>query len=57
MFEGCIEMFNGYGPVDDLLEGCEHIGALLRANIAPWDPTKVSEVRRTEDGAISSLKD
>jgi len=46
MFEGCIEMFNGYGPIDDLLEDCEHIGALLRAIIAPRD-LKMSKVRRT----------
>jgi SWI/SNF-related matrix-associated actin-dependent regulator 1 of chromatin subfamily A len=42
LFEDCVEIFQGYGAVDSILEECENIGARLRASIASWSPSKSS---------------
>ncbi len=53
MFEDCIDMFKGYGSVDNVLEDCERIGASLRASITSWNPSK--DAQSAQDGAISLL--
>jgi SWI/SNF-related matrix-associated actin-dependent regulator 1 of chromatin subfamily A len=39
IFEDCTAIFEGYGAVDSILEGCEEIGAALRQAIASWTST------------------
>jgi len=36
MFEDCVQIFHGYGAVDNVLEECERIGAQLKTAIASW---------------------
>ena len=36
MFDDCVEIFRGYGAVDDVLAQCERIGGQLSAAIASW---------------------
>jgi SWI/SNF-related matrix-associated actin-dependent regulator 1 of chromatin subfamily A len=36
MFEDCVEIFEGYTAVDDVLDQCETIGAELQEHIARW---------------------
>ncbi|TDL24318.1 hypothetical protein BD410DRAFT_786432 [Rickenella mellea] len=36
MFEDCVEIYRGYGSVDNILADCERIGAELKAAIASW---------------------
>jgi SWI/SNF-related matrix-associated actin-dependent regulator 1 of chromatin subfamily A len=36
MFDDCVEIFRGYGAVDDVLAQCERIGGQLNAVIASW---------------------
>jgi SWI/SNF-related matrix-associated actin-dependent regulator of chromatin subfamily A containing DEAD/H box 1 len=36
MFDDCVEIFRGYGAVDDVLAQCERIGGQLSAVIASW---------------------
>lgn len=36
MFEDCVETFEGYSAVDDILAQCEAIGAGLQQHISRW---------------------
>lgn len=36
MFEDCLNIFAGYGRVDDILQDCEQIGAELKSEITRW---------------------
>ena len=36
MFDDCVEIFRGYGAVDDVLAQCERIGGQLSAVISSW---------------------
>ena len=36
MFDDCVEIFRGYGAVDDVLAQCERIGGQLSVAIASW---------------------
>ena len=59
MFDDCVEIFRGYGAVDDVLAQCERIGGQLNAIIASWsqDTRKGKEKASTdtmdENGALS----
>jgi SWI/SNF-related matrix-associated actin-dependent regulator 1 of chromatin subfamily A len=50
MFDDCVEIFRGYGAVDDVLSQCERIGGQLNAVIASWSqPTRKGKERATGD--------
>ncbi len=59
MFDDCVEIFRGYGAVDDVLAQCERIGGQLSAAIASWSQdTRKGKEKATSDnvdenGAIS----
>jgi SWI/SNF-related matrix-associated actin-dependent regulator of chromatin subfamily A containing DEAD/H box 1 len=60
MFEDCIEIFEGYGAVDSILEDCEKIGSTIRAAIASWTPSNAkgkapstADVEDPEEGALT----
>jgi SWI/SNF-related matrix-associated actin-dependent regulator 1 of chromatin subfamily A len=50
MFDDCVEIFRGYGAVDDVLAQCERIGGQLNAVIASWSQdTRKGKERATSD--------
>jgi SWI/SNF-related matrix-associated actin-dependent regulator of chromatin subfamily A containing DEAD/H box 1 len=50
MFEDCVEIFRGYGAVDDVLAQCERIGGQLNTIIASWSQnTRKGKERATGD--------
>lgn len=53
----CVEIFRGYGTVDEILERCEEIGADLRSTIASWTSSKGKAKAplqdEVEDGALT----
>ncbi|KAH9083369.1 SNF2 family N-terminal domain-containing protein [Lactarius deliciosus] len=50
MFDDCVEIFRGYGAVDDVLAQCERIGGQLSAIIASWSQdTRKGKERATSD--------
>jgi SWI/SNF-related matrix-associated actin-dependent regulator of chromatin subfamily A containing DEAD/H box 1 len=49
MFDDCVEIFRGYGAVDDVLAQCERIGGQLNAAIASW----TQDTRKGKEKAIS----
>lgn len=59
MFDDCVEIFRGYGAVDDVLAQCERIGGQLSAAIASWSQdTRKGKEKATcdnveENGALS----
>ncbi len=59
MFDDCVEIFRGYGAVDDVLAQCERIGGQLSAVIASWSQdTRKGKEKATcdnvdENGAFS----
>lgn len=59
MFDDCVEIFRGYGAVDDVLAQCERIGGQLNAVIASWSQNtrkgkeKASGDIIDESGALS----
>ena len=59
MFDDCVEIFRGYGAVDDVLAQCERIGGQLNNVIASWSQdTRKGKERATSDpmdesGALS----
>lgn len=59
MFDDCVEIFRGYGAVDDVLAQCERIGGQLSAIIASWSQdTRKGKEKATcdnveENGALS----
>ncbi|KAI9455328.1 SNF2 family N-terminal domain-containing protein [Lactarius psammicola] len=59
MFDDCVEIFRGYGAVDDVLAQCERIGGQLSAAIASWSQdTRKGKEKATSDsvdenGALS----
>ncbi|KAH9985991.1 SNF2 family N-terminal domain-containing protein [Russula compacta] len=59
MFDDCVEIFRGYGAVDDVLAQCERIGGQLNTVIASWSQdTRKGKERATgdtvdESGALS----
>ncbi|KAF8271524.1 SNF2 family N-terminal domain-containing protein [Lactarius quietus] len=59
MFDDCVEIFRGYGAVDDVLAQCERIGGQLSAVIASWSQdtgkgkAKASCDDVDENGALS----
>ncbi|KAI0267146.1 SNF2 family N-terminal domain-containing protein [Gloeopeniophorella convolvens] len=59
MFDDCVEIFRGYGAVDDVLAQCERIGSQLNAAIASWSKDsrkgkeKATAEDMVEDGALS----
>ena len=57
MFGDCVDIYRGYGNVDQILKGCEQIGRELRKIIDSWtsrphDKGKGKEALNTESGAI-----
>jgi SWI/SNF-related matrix-associated actin-dependent regulator of chromatin subfamily A containing DEAD/H box 1 len=51
MFDDCVELFRGYGAVDDVLAQCERIGGQLNAAIASWSQdTRKGKEKATSDG-------
>jgi SWI/SNF-related matrix-associated actin-dependent regulator 1 of chromatin subfamily A len=54
MFSECVNVFSGYGAVDDVLADCERIGAQLRKIIVSWT-SSTSDDRDENDGAISLI--
>lgn len=61
MFDDCVEIFHGYGAVDDVLAQCERIGGQLDAAIASWSQdTRKGKEKATNDnvdgnGALSLI--
>ena len=61
MFDDCVEIFRGYGAVDDVLAQCERIGGQLNAAIASWtQDTRKGKEKATgddvdENGALSLI--
>ncbi|KAI9507436.1 SNF2 family N-terminal domain-containing protein [Russula earlei] len=53
MFDDCVEIFRGYGAVDDVLAQCERIGGQLNSIIASWS----QETRKGKERATSNLVD
>jgi SWI/SNF-related matrix-associated actin-dependent regulator of chromatin subfamily A containing DEAD/H box 1 len=50
MFDDCVEIFRGYGAVDDVLAQCERIGGQLNTIIASWSQdTRKGKERATSD--------
>jgi SWI/SNF-related matrix-associated actin-dependent regulator 1 of chromatin subfamily A len=50
MFDDCVEIFRGYGAVDDVLAQCERIGGQLNTIIASWShDTRKGKERATSD--------
>jgi SWI/SNF-related matrix-associated actin-dependent regulator 1 of chromatin subfamily A len=50
MFDDCVEIFRGYGAVDDVLAQCERIGGQLNAVIASWSQnTRKGKERASDD--------
>ncbi|KAH9972417.1 SNF2 family N-terminal domain-containing protein [Lactifluus volemus] len=49
MFDDCVEIFRGYGAVDDVLAQCERIGGQLNAAVASWS----QDTRKGKDKATS----
>ena len=55
MFDDCVELFRGYGAVDDVLAQCERIGGQLNTIIASWaQDTRKGKERATSDVADES---
>lgn len=51
MFDDCVEIFRGYGAVDDVLAQCERIGGQLNAAVASWSQdTRKGKDKATIDG-------
>lgn len=56
MFEDCLNIFEGYGRVDDILQDCEQIGAELKLEIARWtDGGSVKPGRVASSSRSSSI--
>lgn len=64
IFDDAVDILEGYGEVDSILEGCERIGAKLKIAIAAWtvtgsekgkEPVLTDEIQ--EDGALSLRAD
>jgi SWI/SNF-related matrix-associated actin-dependent regulator 1 of chromatin subfamily A len=53
MFDDCVEIFRGYGAVDDVLAQCERIGGQLNAVIASWS----QDTRKGKERASSDTMD
>jgi SWI/SNF-related matrix-associated actin-dependent regulator of chromatin subfamily A containing DEAD/H box 1 len=53
MFDDCVEIFRGYGAVDDVLAQCERIGGQLNTIIASWS----QETRKGKERASSDVAD
>jgi len=53
MFDDCVEIFRGYGAVDDVLAQCERIGGQLNTVIASWS----QETRKGKERANSDVAD
>lgn len=53
MFDDCVEIFRGYGAVDDVLAQCERIGGQLNAAIASWS----QDTRKGKERASSDTMD
>jgi SWI/SNF-related matrix-associated actin-dependent regulator 1 of chromatin subfamily A len=62
IFEDCVEVYKGYGAVDEILEKCENVGRQLSAEIAAWTGDakakdkgkgKSLDSNIAEDGALS----
>jgi SWI/SNF-related matrix-associated actin-dependent regulator 1 of chromatin subfamily A len=50
MFDDCVEIFRGYGAVDDVLAQCERIGGQLNSIIASWSQdTQKGKEKATND--------
>ncbi|KAI0058095.1 hypothetical protein BV25DRAFT_1891862 [Artomyces pyxidatus] len=56
MFDDCVQIFEGYGAVDDVLAQCERIGAQLNVAIASWssDSGKGKEKEGSEPASRQS---
>ena len=55
MFDDCVEIFRGYGAVDDVLAQCERIGGQLNAVIASWSQnTRKGKERASSDAMDES---
>lgn len=55
MFDDCVEIFRGYGAVDDVLAQCERIGGQLNAVIASWSQnTPKGKERASGDTMVES---
>lgn len=48
MFQDVVDIYQGYGSVDDILEDCERIGAELKKAIAAWS----RKPKRKEGGSL-----
>ena len=53
MFDDCVEIFRGYGAVDDVLAQCERIGGQLSTIIASWS----QDTRKGKEKATSDVMD
>jgi len=53
MFDDCVEIFRGYGAVDDVLAQCERIGGQLNTIIASWS----QDTRKGKEKATSDVVD
>ena len=53
MFDDCVEIFRGYGAVDDVLAQCERIGGQLNTIIASWS----QDARKGKEKATSDAVD
>lgn len=53
MFEDCVDIYRGYGNVDQILKGCENIGRELRKIIDTWTRRPNSKGKGKDHGSDS----